>query len=193
MLAIRGLLAGAALGLAATTAGAAEPREGGFWWGSASFGVASLKRSYSVTPDTSDSALALALEVGYAWHPQLLLGVELGGWTLEAGDLWNPAEGEGIQTLYLVARYYPRASSGLFVKGGYGNLSYWNHRPGESGGTGHGGVLGLGMDFLATGRWYATPSLEYAWGEYHDTTTPPGVQQDQRYRALTLRIGITYR
>ena len=193
MRALRGLMAGAVLGLASVAAGAAEPREGGYWWGSASIGAASLKRSYSVTPDTSDSAFALAFEVGYAWHPQLLLGVELGGWTLEAGDWWTPNEGEGIQTLYLVARYYPRQSSTFFVKGGYGNLSYWNHRYGESGGSGSGGVLGLGKDFPTSGRWNATPSLEYAWGQIHGAMSPPGVTQDQDFRALTLRIGITFR
>jgi hypothetical protein len=191
--AIRGVVAGGMLALAGTLASAAEPREGGFWWGSASVGAASLKRSYTSTPDTSDTVLALALEFGYAWHPQLLLGVELGGWTLEAGDLWDPAQGEGIRTLYLVARYYPRESSTLFVKGGYGNLDYWNHRPGESGGTGHGGVVGLGKDFPVSGRWQLTPSFEYAWGEVHGATSPPGVTQDQSYRALTLRIGITFR
>ena len=193
MLAIRGLLAGVAFGLASTAAGAAEPREGGYWWGSANVGAASLQRSYSVTADTRDSAFALALEFGYAWHPQLLLGVELGGWTLEAGDWWTPDEGEGIQTLYLVARYYPSESSTVFVKGGYGNLSYWNHRFGESGGSGSGGVLGLGKDFPTSGRWHLTPSLEYAWGEVHGATSPPGVTQDQSYDALTLRLGITFR
>lgn len=194
---LRGLVAGAALGLLALSAGAEEPRTGGFWWGGMDIGAASLQRTYTFTPDTRDSVFALALDFGYAWDPQLLLGVELGGWTLEASDVFwsfNPdPRGEGIQTLYLMVRYYPSATSGVFVKAAYGNVSYWNYRPFESGGKGHGGALGLGKDFQASGRWHATPSLEYAWGEYHGALSPPGVYQDQAYRAVTLRLGFTYR
>ncbi len=192
MLPIRGLMAGVGLGLASSLVAASD--EGGFWWAGANLGAASLERTYTVTPKTRDSAFTLALELGYAWHPQLLLGVELGGWTLEAGDLWDPARGEGIQTLYLIARYYPRETSTLFVKGGYGNVSHWIHRFNEGGGSGHGGVLGVGKDFKVSGpSWYVTPALEYAWGESRGTLSPPGVYQDQKYRALTLRLGVTFR
>ena len=193
MPALRGLVAGMVLGLAAVPAGAAEPRAGGFWWGGMDVGAASLERRYTRTPKTRDSTFSLALQVGYAWDPRLLLGVELGGWTLEAGHLWDPDRGEGIQTLYLIARYYPREGSDVFVKAGYGNVSHWIQRINEDGGSGHGGVLGLGKDFGTGGRWHVTPSVEYAWGESHGVLSPPGVYQDQEYRALTLRIGVTYR
>jgi len=193
----RGLVAGAVLGLASLCAGAAEPRGGGFWWGGMDVGAAVLERSYTLTPKTSDSTFALSISAGYAWDPRLLLGVELGGWTIEASDVfWSANEkprGEGIQTLYAVARYYPMADSTLFVKAGYGNLSYWNNRILESGASGHGGVIGLGKDFRWSGPWHATPAVEFAWGEYDGATSPPGVVQEQRYRALTFRIGVTYR
>lgn len=189
----RGLVAGLALGLASLVAGAGEPRSGGFWWGGMDVGAASLERSYTLTPKTRDSTFALSISAGYAWDPRLLLGVELGGWTIEGGDLWRPDRGEGIQTLYLIARYYPREDSDLFVKGGYGSVSHWIHRFNEDGGSGHGGLLGLGKDFGLDGRWHFTPSLEYAWGQSRGVISPPGVIQDQEYRAVTLRIGVTYR
>ena len=79
------------------------------------------------------------------------------------------------------------ASSPLAAGSGQGGFL------GESGGSGHGGVLGLGMDFGSSGPWYLTPSVEYAWGESHGTLSPPGVYQDQEHRALSLRLGFTYR
>jgi hypothetical protein len=191
-----GRLAGVALAFAAGTA-AAESGQGGFWWAGVDVGAASLERTYSVTPRTRDTKFAMALSVGYAWDPRLLIGAELGGWLLEASDLFwainEDPKGEGIQTLYLVARYYPRPDAGLFLKAGYGNVSYWNHRLGESGARGRGGVLGLGKDYGGGASWYVTPSVEFAWGEYDGATSPPGIVQDQRYRAVTFRLGVTFR
>lgn len=179
----------AAILLAAATTGAlADP---GFWV-AADAGVASLKRSYSVTDSTQGSEFALSFRAGYSWDPRLLLGVELGGWTLEPQNIEDPSEGEGIRTLYAMAQFYPTGSQ-WFVKGGFGTVKYWNQRQGENGASGNGGMLGGGYDFPLYGSWYLTPAIDYSWGKYDGAVSPPGITQDQSYRAITLRIGVTYR
>ena len=180
----------------AIAAGAPGDNAGGFW-GGVDAGAASVTRTFSLTPRRRDSEFALAFRGGYAWHPRLLLGVELGGWTLQASTydwpLGEDPEGEGIQTFYGMAQYYPVARWPFFVKAAYGHVKYWNNRPGEDGASGSGGVLGAGYDIAVKGRWYVTPAIELARGEFDGATSPPGIRQDQRYRAVTFRVGLTYR
>lgn len=181
-----------AFGLCAVPA-AAQERTSGFW-GGVDLGYGSLRRELSVTGRQTESKVAMAFRAGYFWQPQLLLGVELGGWNMEAADWEDPATGEGITTLYVMGQYYPMASSPGFVKAGLGIVDYWNNRPHESGATGSGGMVGAGWDFrLGESSFHITPSVDYSWGRFDAVTSPPGVTQDQRYRAVTFRVGLTYR
>jgi hypothetical protein len=163
------------------------------FWGEIDAGYGILKRSYSVTGNTSASKFSLAFSGGYAWDPRLLLGVELGGWTLQGSSNWDPSKGEAIETIFAIARYYPSPESPLFVKGGGGLVKYWNNRPGEYGANGTGGVLGIGYDVYAKERMHFAPSVEYSFGSFSSATSPPGIIQDQRYRAISLLFGITFR
>jgi hypothetical protein len=74
---------------------------------------------------------------------------------------------------------------------------YSNDSPGETGGNGWGGNVGIGYDyFLRKGYkrdWYLTPSIDYAVGSIQGATKPAGVTQDQHYWALTARLGLTFR
>ena len=169
------------------------------FWGGFDLGYASLARSYSVTSGTTQSKFTMALRGGIALTRRLLAGVELGGWTIQGSDTRDPAKGEAISTRFLVAQYYPLARSTLFVRGGGGRIVYWNNREGESGASGSGRILGLGYE-LALGapateraRLYFTPSVDYSWGGFNGATSPPGVVQDQRYRAVSVRIGLAVR
>jgi hypothetical protein len=164
------------------------------FWGGFDAGYASLARSYSVTEATTQGKFTMALRGGIALAPGILVGVELGGWTIQGADMWDPATGEAISTRFLIAQVYPLARRALFVRGGGGRVEYWNHRPGENGASGSAGIVGLGWDFpLGAAGFYVTPSIDYSRGGYDGATSPPGVVQDQRYRALSIRLGVTFR
>lgn len=174
---------------------AAEPaadESGGFWWSGLDLGGAYLARSFSVTPDTSDTEYAMAFRVGYAWHPSLLLGLELGGFTIQPTD-YAGTRGEAIQQTFVIAQYYPVDRSPFFLKAGFGHVRYWNNRLGEGDGSGVGGAVGVGYDFAMTGPVHFTPLIEYSMGKYDNVTSPPGITQDQRYRAISLKLGLTFR
>jgi hypothetical protein len=162
----------------------------GFWAG-VDAGYAQLKRTYTVTPSTSESKPSLRFRAGYSPNPRLLLGVELGGWNLQGST--DATKGEGIETIFAVARYYPLERTLLFVEGGLGAVKYWNNRPLEQGANGSGAFLGVGHDFHLTGHFFLAPSIDYSWGHFNGAVSPPGVTQDERYRAVTLRLGVTYR
>ena len=105
----------------------------------------------------------------------------------------HPSRGEGIQALLGYAQYYPSVESPYFVKAGLGRATYWTNHAGESGGSGPAAMLGAGRDFAVSGKWSITAAVDYSWGRLNAITSPPGITQDERYRALTLRIGLTYR
>lgn len=186
-----------AAGAAETQAPKEEPRS--LLWAAFDVGYASVARSYSVTSDTRDNTFTFALRGGFQIDPRLLLGVEFGGWTLQSGNNQDPATGEAIGTRFLVVQVYPLAHSAFFVRGGGGRVVYSNNRPGESGASGPGGIVGIGYDLAIKRRdgehtaFYVTPSLDYSAGSFSGATSPPGVAQDQHYRALSARIGLTFR
>jgi hypothetical protein len=183
--------------LAAPGAGLQDSRS--LFWGGFDLGYASLARSYSVTSDTRQSSFTFALRGGIQLDPRLLLGVEFGGWTIHSSNNQDPASGEAIGTRFLIVQVYPFAHSAFFVRGGGGRVVYTNYGPGESGASGPGGIVGVGYDFEMKRRdgehtaFYVTPSLDYSAGSYKGATSPPGIEQDQHYRALSARIGLTFR
>jgi hypothetical protein len=162
-------------------------------WGGIDAGYGILKRSYSVSGDTNQGAFSLAISGGYAWDPRLLLGVELAGWTLQGSNLSDPSQGEGIETIFGIARYYPIAESPLSVKGGGGLVKYWNNAPGANGASGWGGVLGIGYDVYTKGSMHLAPVVEYSFGSFTGATSSLGIAQNQRYQAITFLFGITFR
>jgi len=164
------------------------------FWAGVDAGYASLHRSYSVTNPTSDGTFTFALRGGIQITPRILIGAEVGGWTLQATSTEDPSKGEGIGTRFVIAQAFPLADSPLFVRGGGGRAVYWNYHPGENGASGPAAIVGAGYDFrLGQSSFYFTPSVDYSWGRIDGAVAPPGVTQDQRYRALSLRAGITYR
>lgn len=189
--ALRGALLLAACALPVPVAGTEDFSR---FWGGFDLGYASLARTYSVTEATAQGKFTMALRGGIALAAGLLVGVELGGWTLQGSNMWDPATGEAISTRFLIAQVYPLARQTLFLRGGAGRVEYWNHRPGENGASGAAGIVGLGWDFpLGAAGLYFTPSIDYSRGGYDGATSPPGVVQDQRYRAFSVRLGLTFR
>ena len=184
---------------AAETQAPAKEESRSLLWGAFDFGYASIARSYSQTGDSRDSKFTFALRGGFQLDPRLLIGLEFGGWTLQSGNNQDPATGEAIGTRFLIVQAYPLAHSAFFVRGGGGRVVYSNQRPGESGASGPGGIVGIGYDWAVKRRdgehtaFYVTPSLDYSAGSFSGATSPPGVTQDQRYRALSARVGLTFR
>jgi len=151
-------------------------------WGGIDLGVGFIQRSFSGI-DKNVNHFFLGFEGGYTINPHFLIGLELSGWLFEAGDLEDPSKGEGISQVFLITRYYPVDSMGLFVKTGGGYVSHWNNRPGEpSRKDGWGITLGGGYDFPLSRHFAVSPFMNYGFGE----------ADDQDHHILTLGIGITF-
>ena len=147
---------------------AAEPLERSGLWGSLALGAGYVQRDFADDKTT----FFLGGTGGYAINPNVLLGLELSGWTIQATEFNEPTgKGEGIMQVFLVSRLYPKDDLGWFAKVGGGYISHWNNHPGASQReTGWGLVVGGGYDFQMDGKllnssWAITPIISYNFGE----------------------------
>lgn len=152
------------------------------FWGGLDFGVGFVQRSFSGIEEDENNFF-LGFEGGYTLKPHFLIGVELSGWLLESSNLEYPSKGEGISQVFLITRYYPSNSMGLFAKVGGGYVSYWNNRPGEpSSKDGWGLTFGGGYDFPLNENFAISPFINYGFGE----------ADDQDHNIWTLGIGLKF-
>jgi hypothetical protein len=150
-------------------------------WGGMDLGVGLLQQSFDETEE-DDTTLFLGFKAGYTINPQFRMGLELSGWLLEASNLEDPEEGEGISQVFLIAQYYPHQKSNLFVKGGGGYASIWNNRPGQPRRkNGWGLTVGGGYDFLLNTNFALSPFVNFSYGD----------AEDLNYMAISFGIGIT--
>jgi hypothetical protein len=173
----------ALLGLLIITPGAwAEDKfERSGYWGGLDFGAGFVQLS-DEGMEEDDNLFYMGFEGGYTLNPHFLIGVELSGWLIEASDLWDPTEGEGISQIFLIARYYPSSDLGFFAKFGGGYVSHWNNAPGASRKDGWGLTFGGGYDFPIDRNGAITPFVTYNFGE----------TDDQDHNIWTLGIGLTF-
>jgi hypothetical protein len=153
----------------------------GFWAG-VDFGVGFVQQS-SEKAEEEGNHFYLGFEGGYTLNSHFLIGAELSGWLLEPGDLNDPSKGEGIMQAFLITRYYPSNTMGLFAKGGGGYVDQWSNHPGESSRkNGWGLTFGGGYDFPISKNWAITPFINYSFWK----------TDDQDHDAWTLGIGFTW-
>jgi hypothetical protein len=162
------------------------PRKG-FWW---SFGLgygSARAQCVECTSEDREGSVAGSFRLGGTIGDNLLIGWELGGW-LKNSSGWLPTDQDVSRTLgnsSIVALYYPRAASGLFVKVGAG-LSYVNFPRQDQDvrlclhagcvpvlnegvhANGFGMTAGLGYDIQVGTNVSLTPELAFSLGRLGD-------------------------
>lgn len=114
----------------------------------------------------SESTTCMAFTVGYLASAQLSIGIELGGHTLEAGNLWDPSQGAGVSQVFLVMQYYLQpVRRGWYARGGTGFVNYWDNSPDGLEDEGWGMSLALGYDFQTENFGKVGPLISYGYGE----------------------------
>ena len=98
---------------------AAEDNIRSGFWGGIDAGAGLLQQSFD-EEDEDDVYFFLGFKGGYTINPHFLVGLELSGWLLEAGDPSDPDKGEGIMQAFLVTHLYPSKESDFFIKAGGG-------------------------------------------------------------------------
>jgi hypothetical protein len=194
-----------ALGLAlAAPASGQEPTpwvRGGFW---SSFGLgygsAHLRCGTTAPPygcsDTTVSGVTGFLRMGTSLRPDLLVGGELGGWYREY-ESGGETSGEVLASLSAVVMFFPKAGSGLFLKGGLGLSSYYFSPGGASvRGVGWGAVAGVGYDISVGGvakYFVLTPTVDLTYGAVGDLESGGATfAKGWRQTVLSVGLGVTF-
>jgi hypothetical protein len=114
----------------------------------------------------TDAKFYLAFKGGYRPTERLLLGVELGGFTIQAGSRWESGKGAGISQRFVIAQYRLQpGGEGWYLKGGAGYVRYWDNRPGSIEDDGRGALVALGRDWTINGFGRIGPLLVFSRGD----------------------------
>lgn len=132
----------------------------GFWIGFG-FGGGSAKFDCdSCASSNSEDGFAGFLKMGGTVSPHVLIGGESNGWTKEEGGVTTNV-GNVSATIY----YYPKATGGFFLRGGFGFAAYSASGGGSKlTGAGLGFTLGLGYDFRVARNFSLSPVLNVSAG-----------------------------
>lgn len=163
----------------ARAAGPGDPP--GRWWFGVELGAGQLHQT--VLDFSQDSVRFYAnFAGGVTVNPQLLVGVEIGGWLLEASDWEDPYRGAAISPLFVTARIYPSEMSTFHLRLGGGLVNAWDNAWGTSD-WGTGFELGAGYDVRVGSRVYVTPFATFFDGKIGELDV----------RAFTAGVGFNWR
>ncbi len=114
-----------------------QPDSGGErFWAEADVGYARLSR-HAASESVRSNTFAFDLAGGIRVSPQLRIGLDFGGFTLQAtcaSPFCNGQEleqGKGIEHLLAVADFRPRVRDGWLVRAGVGPSGYWAQSAGN--------------------------------------------------------------
>ena len=153
------------------------------FWGGIDAGAGLVGISFDQEDDGDDIFLYLGFKGGYAINPHFLIGIELGGWLLQASNLNDPDEGSGISQAFLITQIYPGNESDFFLKAGGGHVSIWRNASGDtSREQGFGLTMGCGYDFRLNETVTLSPFASFSYGE----------TRNWNYTAITFGLGMTF-
>ena len=153
------------------------------FWGGIDAGAGLVGLSYDQEEDEDDVFFYLGFKGGYALNPHFLIGIELGGWLLDASDFNDPDEGRGIGQAFVITQFYPGDESNFFLKAGAGYVSLWSNRTEDTRRKqGLGVSVGGGYDFRLNETVNLTPFVSFNYGE----------AGSWNYTAITFGLGMTF-
>jgi hypothetical protein len=161
------------------------------WWVELQMGYGSTELTSDLGRAGHKGTFTLAFRGGRSFGERLRVGLELGGWLLEAGNIWDPSKGERVSQVAVIAQLRPVVDLPLFVEAGAGLAYYTNNRPLEFGSRGTGWTVGAGWGFSLTRTVHLAPSVNVSGGRLRDIDNVLVSETGLRYSAWDLRLGLT--
>ena len=148
----------------------------GFTFGT-SLGYGSIKYEHQNMP-TKDDSFAFGLKVGYAITQNIISGLEVNGWTIQAFndyaynyyyyyDYNEPSEGESISNISLFINMFPFKERPFYIIGGVGKTYYDNYdQNADIRETGTSFSIGCGYEIPISEHWRFAPQYKYSKGNF---------------------------
>jgi len=115
----------------------------------------------------SYGTFALGFSGGYAITSNIVMGIELNGWTLKAFNTKDPSKGESVSNVSLFLNYFPFVNRPLFIEGGGGQLSYTNNSTNINGrDKGGSWFVGSGYEIPILNKLVLVPQMRYSRGNF---------------------------
>lgn len=187
-------LTGLLLGLGVSLAVAQHPQTRQGFWISFGLGYGSASEKCNGCADTTVGGVTGFVRLGGTLNQHLLLGGEIDGWTHGYGG--SPSATETLGNLTAALYYYPKATSGFFLKGGLGFSDYRFSVSGGGGsvtGLGGGVVAGVGYDIRVGRNISITPTGDLWYGSVGDLKSNGSVVGTGWKQAIaSFGLGVTF-
>lgn len=193
-LAALGLVLMPALGAAPLAAQSARDstvaRPPGPWFAGLSLGYGSLHLTSDQRSGDARSVFVMGFRGGRAINERLRVGIDIGGWLLEPGDVWDPSQGESVSVFGAFAQLFPIAGVPFYAELGGGSASYTDNSPSDFDRRGTGWTLGAGYEWRSGGRFVLVPGVGVgvSGGRLGDISNGVLTETGLRYRAWDMRL-----
>ncbi len=181
---------------------ASSELEGLRWWAEVGLGYGHVERSAD-SGTLRDDSFALDFAGGLRVSPKLRIGLDLGGYNLQATCLSSPSHictpseldrGKGIEHLFIVADYRPGGRDGWLLHAGLGVGGYWaqsvNGNYNRVNSYGWGGELGTGYTWRIGSAAHLGVRAGYEFGHLNGNEGAGVPAFD--YSALKLTVTLAY-
>ncbi len=162
------------------------------WWVALELGDGQLKLTSDQFNTTRHPAFALGFAGGHSLGNRARIGLEMNGWLLQSFNLNNPAVGESVSNVWVVADALPIRKTPIFLRAGSGLALYQNNRPGGFGGTGWSWTAGVGYEIPLTKQFGLAPIVDYAAGSLGDVRNILAVETNRRYSVVEFKVAIAW-
>ena len=158
------------------------------WWASFEVGGGVITPTSDQQKGGAKTRLALGFAGGYQPSDWLRIGAHLNGWTLQAGNLYDPTKGVGVSNLGGILDVMPSQRYRLFARGGFGLSMYASNHPDGVDGHGSGWEAGSGYEIPIRGQIWLAPTVEYASGGLGSGSPTLPQQTGLRYSVIEFKL-----
>lgn len=185
------LCAGSAPPAVAQEAALSDDERG--WWFEIRGGGAELERDSASSDRDSKSGWVIDFAGGIRVGQHWLVGIALGGVTVEAFDLYDSTEGASLSNLFAVAQYHSGLAGGWLLHAGAGWSSYTDNALDGylHEGDGWGAELGAGYEWQVSPHSALVVLARYELGNISPDAGNAG--SDYGYSALKLSASWSFR
>jgi hypothetical protein len=168
------------------------PARRGLWIG-LGFGGGQVEHWSDQESHTRKATVTASLRGGIVVIPSLRLGLEVNGWGIESGDVWDPSKGVTVNEILLIAQFYPQPAKNWYLKGGLGWGEFNTAHPGDLDSRAFGAViLGAAYDLRVARNVFLTLAADWTRGPMGSVDNLVTTSTGRRFRSWDAIVGIQY-